>query len=169
MMRTFTAEQLKAILEKHAAYLRGEKEGEKADLSGDDLSGANLSWANLSYANLSYADLREANLREADLSKANLRYANLRYADLRYADLREADLSKAKQKISQLVFGPLRAKDNKDYWLYAVSVDGTIDITIGCFRGDLATYKASVARNGTAEGQRAIKTLEAFFCMAKGE
>uniref|UniRef100_UPI001A9BDA73 pentapeptide repeat-containing protein n=1 Tax=Anaerotruncus colihominis TaxID=169435 RepID=UPI001A9BDA73 len=44
---------IKDILDKHAAWLRGEPEGVKADLSGADLSGADLSGANLSGANLS--------------------------------------------------------------------------------------------------------------------
>lgn len=52
-----TAKDLKTILEKHQKWLRGEENGELADLSG----------ANLSRANLSGADLRWANLREADL------------------------------------------------------------------------------------------------------
>ncbi|WP_369523587.1 pentapeptide repeat-containing protein, partial [Anaerotruncus colihominis] len=41
------------ILDKHAAWLRGEPEGVKADLPGANLSKANLSGANLSKANLS--------------------------------------------------------------------------------------------------------------------
>ena len=46
---------IKDILDKHAAWLRGEPEGVKADLSGADLSGADLSGADLSGANLSGA------------------------------------------------------------------------------------------------------------------
>ena len=48
---------IKDILDKHAAWLRGEPEGVKADLSGADLSGADLSGADLSGANLSGANL----------------------------------------------------------------------------------------------------------------
>ena len=54
-----TAVELKVILEKHALWLRGDKDGIKADLRW-----ANLRWANLSGADLSEADLRWANLRE---------------------------------------------------------------------------------------------------------
>jgi len=50
------AEQLKAILEAHQLYLRGEG-GARADLRGADLSGADLREANLRVANLSGADL----------------------------------------------------------------------------------------------------------------
>ena len=56
---------IKDILDKHAAWLRGEPEGVKADLTG-----ANLSKANLTGADLSKADLSEANLSWANLSKA---------------------------------------------------------------------------------------------------
>lgn len=48
-------------LKKHAAWLRGEEGGERADLSGADLSEADLSWADLIGANLSGANLSEAN------------------------------------------------------------------------------------------------------------
>ena len=63
---------LKDILSKHLAWLRGEPEGKRADLSGANLSGADLSGANLSGANLSGANLYGANLSGANLSGANL-------------------------------------------------------------------------------------------------
>jgi hypothetical protein len=86
-MKTYTAEQLQEILQKHQLWLGCEDGGERADLSYADLSSAALSSADLRYANLSYADLRSANLSYADLSSADLSSADLRYADLRYADL----------------------------------------------------------------------------------
>nr|DAI28687.1 MAG TPA: pentapeptide repeat protein [Caudoviricetes sp.] len=51
---------IKDILDKHAAWLRGEPEGVKADLTGANLSKANLSKANLSKANLSGGNLSKA-------------------------------------------------------------------------------------------------------------
>lgn len=48
---------IKDILDKHAAWLRGEPEGVKADLSGADLSGADLSGAKLLRTYLSGANL----------------------------------------------------------------------------------------------------------------
>ena len=78
-MKTYTVEEMKAILADHAKWLRGEG-GARADLSSADLRSANLS----------YADLRSANLRSADLSSADLRYANLRSENLSSADLRSA-------------------------------------------------------------------------------
>ncbi len=83
------------ILDKHAAWLRGEPEGVKADLPGANLSKANLSGANLSKANLSGADLSGANLSKANLSGADLSGANLSKANLYEADLSGADLSGA--------------------------------------------------------------------------
>ena len=83
------------ILDKHAAWLRGEPEGVKADLTGANLTGANLPGANLSEANLSGAHLFGANLTGADLSGADLFEANLSGADLFEANLSGADLSEA--------------------------------------------------------------------------
>ena len=80
-MRTITKYELKAILESHQLWLRGEV-GERADLSSADLS-----YADLSYADLRSADLSNSDLRSADLSNSDLRYADLRDANLRYADL----------------------------------------------------------------------------------
>ena len=83
------------ILEKHDAWLRGEPEGVKADLTGADLTGADLTGANLSWANLSRADLSGANLSVADLTEADLSRADLTGADLTEADLTGADLTGA--------------------------------------------------------------------------
>ena len=76
-MKTYTPDELQAILAKHKAWLDNEDGGKRADLS---------------YANLSYADLSNANLRFADLSYANLSNANLRDANLSDANLSDADL-----------------------------------------------------------------------------
>ncbi len=115
-MKTYTAEELKAILAKHKAWLNNEDGGERADLSGADLSGANLRDADLSGADLRGADLSGANLRDADLSYADLsgadlRDANLRGANLRDADLRDADLSYADLSRADLSGANLRDAD----------------------------------------------------------
>jgi hypothetical protein len=103
-MKTYTAEEIKAILAEHGKWLRGEGGSEadlrRADLRGADLRGAVLSRAVLrravlSRANLSEAVLSEADLREADLSGADLRGANLSRANLSEDVLRGADLSRA--------------------------------------------------------------------------
>ena len=106
---------IKDILDKHAAWLRGEPEGVKADLTGANLtgadltganltgadlskanlSGAHLSWAKLLRTNLSKANLSKANLFEANLSGANLVGGNLSRTHLPGADLSKAHLSKA--------------------------------------------------------------------------
>jgi len=59
-MRTFTSEELKAILDRHVKFLRGEPDGEQADLSYSDLSYSDLSGSNLSDSNLSYSNLRRS-------------------------------------------------------------------------------------------------------------
>lgn len=55
-----TADELKAILDKHAKWLNDAEGGARADLSGANLSGANLRSADLSGANLRSANLRSA-------------------------------------------------------------------------------------------------------------
>jgi hypothetical protein len=99
-VKTYTADEIKDVLAKHLAWLRGEAAGARANLSGADLSGANLSGANLyradlSGANLSGANLSGANLYRADLSGANLYRADLSGAYLSGANLSGADLSGA--------------------------------------------------------------------------
>ena len=65
-------ERLKEIIESHGKWLRGEENGQRANLSDADLSDADLRYANLSGANLRYANLSDANLSDADLRYANL-------------------------------------------------------------------------------------------------
>lgn len=48
---------LKEILKKHLAWLRDEKDGKRADLTGANLTDANLTDANLTCANLDFASL----------------------------------------------------------------------------------------------------------------
>lgn len=68
--------KLQEILDKHSKWLRGEPDGERANLRGANLYGANLYYANLGGADLSGADLHGANLSDAeDIEKAfNLFY-----------------------------------------------------------------------------------------------
>ena len=63
-MKTYTADELKAIIEKHGKWCRDEAGGERVDLRGADLRGANLRGADLQGADLQGADLRGADLRE---------------------------------------------------------------------------------------------------------
>jgi hypothetical protein len=92
---TYTPDQLKDILERHAKWLRNQEGARGADLSCADLSRADLSRADLSGADLSGADLSGANLSGADLRGADLSGAYLSGADLSGADLSRADLSRA--------------------------------------------------------------------------
>ena len=88
---TDPAFDLPKILASHAAWLRGDPTGSRADLYGANLSQADLSRADLYGANLSQADLYGA-----DLSRANLSRADLSRANLSGANLYEANLSRAK-------------------------------------------------------------------------
>ena len=84
MKKTYTFEELKAVLEEHKKWLESE---DGAEGSCADLRGANLSDADLRGADLSRAGLSDANLRFANLSRANLSDANLRGADLSDANI----------------------------------------------------------------------------------
>lgn len=57
-----TQSEINKILELHKAWLNGDENGVKANLSEADLREADLRWANLSEADLSEADLRGADL-----------------------------------------------------------------------------------------------------------
>ena len=124
------ANNLKDILDKHSKWLRKEKGGEKADLSGANLSRANLSEANLTGAyltgaNLTWAELRanltgaylsganlfEAYLSEADLTRANLTGANLTGAYLSGANLTWANLTGANLSWANLTWANLSRAD----------------------------------------------------------
>ncbi len=106
--------ELEKILDLHKKWLRGDKGGKRANLTGANLTGANLTRANLTRANLYRADLTRANLYRADLCGANLTGANLYRADLTEAvltravltraDLTEADLTRADIDISSKHF-----------------------------------------------------------------
>ena len=78
---------LDRVLARHAAWLRGDPDGERANLRDADLRNADMRNADLRVADLTNADLSGADLRNADLSSAVLRGADLTNADLRNADL----------------------------------------------------------------------------------
>ena len=104
-MANMTRDEINTIIDRHAAWLRGDPSGQRANLSGANLYGANLRGANLygadlRSANLSSADLRSANLYGANLYGANLYGADLRGADLYGANLYGADLRGAKHDAS---------------------------------------------------------------------
>ena len=79
-MKKVSKDELAEILEKHGRWLRGEKGGAWADLSGVDLRWADLSDAILGGADLSWSDIYGANLRGANLTGADLRGADLDFS-----------------------------------------------------------------------------------------
>ena len=64
-MKKISDTELKAIIDEHAKWVRGEDGGESANLRGANLYGADLSSADLSGADLSSADLSGADLSGA--------------------------------------------------------------------------------------------------------
>jgi hypothetical protein len=110
-MKTYTAEELKSVLSRHALYLRGKVGGERADLQGADLQSADLQDADLRGADLRGADLRDANLQGADLRGANLQGAFLQGAFLQGANLQGANLQRADLQGANLQGADLRGAD----------------------------------------------------------
>ena len=147
-------EILSEILRKHKLWLKKEKYGEQADLSGANLKGLNFTYADLSYsdlsgadlsgANLAYVNLKGANLRDTNLSGVSLRDTdlngvNLSYTDLSGADLREVNIQNVfGQRIIALKFDTSRKNSQLVYWV-------DIDVaTTGCFQGSLEDLKSRV-------------------------
>ena len=132
------ADKLAEVLRLHAAWLRGESDGVRANLSRANLCTANLCSANLRGADLRGADLSWSDLRGADLSDADLCGANLYLADLRGANLRKADLREADLCGTNLSYADLRdaidgAIARLDFGGWSICVRTTHTI-IGCQR-----------------------------------
>lgn len=90
--------ELGLMLNSYDAWLNGEPDGQRLDLSqkdlsGSDLSGIDLRGFDLSRSDLSGVDFSGANLNYTNLSQAHLVGANLTVAKMRNANLRGADLS----------------------------------------------------------------------------
>ncbi len=99
-MKSYTQEELNAILERHEMWLNNKRGGKQADLRWANLYGMNLSSTDLRFANfqgssLSLVNLEDANLKSANFQGVNLKGAILRGANLRDTDLRGADLQNA--------------------------------------------------------------------------
>lgn len=127
--------KLKAIIDKHAKWLRGADGGERASLYGANLRGADLRGADLYGADLYGADLRGANLRSAILYGADLYGADLRDADLYDADLRDADLRDAKNidKIAwnaRTAFYPLQCPETGSFIGYKKASGYIVELEI---------------------------------------
>lgn len=153
-----TQEKLKEILASHSKWLRGENDGERADLSNVDLSYINLCHtdlrgANLCGANLCYASLYRANLCGADLSNSSLRGTDLRYTNLSNSSLFDADLSNSlfdnanlcATSLSKTYYQIVRIGSREAATTYCVDDD---NVRCGCWNnydgGTLAEFKEHV-------------------------
>ena len=115
-MKTYSKEELHAILKAHQLWLSGDASGKRANLYGTNLEGANLEGANLEkadlkWANLYRANLEGANLKGANLEGANLYRANLYRANLYMANLEEANLYRANLYMANLYMANLEEAD----------------------------------------------------------
>ncbi len=111
--RSAKLRSLLRVVAAHHAWLKGEAEGKRANLSRQNLAGLNLHNTNLSNAEMREADLSGCDLQGANLRRANLAGANLQDANLAKADLSEADLSDADLRNADLRGTDL---DGADLW-----------------------------------------------------
>lgn len=94
-MKKYTQAELSEILDRHSKWLRGEEDGERADLSNTDLSGMDLSGVNLHRAVLIKTNLSGTILTGADMSEAILTGSDLSFATLFAANLSRSSLARA--------------------------------------------------------------------------
>ena len=125
-----TQNEIKQVLELHAAWLGNREGGVRANLSGANLSRANLSRANLSGANLSGANLYRAYLSGANLSRADLSGTDLSRADLSGTDLSRADLSGTDLYRANLYRANLSRADLSGADLSGANLSGAKDLPI---------------------------------------
>ena len=129
-MKKISYTELKAIIYKHAKWLRGEDGGVCADLRGADLHSADLRGADLSSADLRDANLSGANLNSADLSSADLRDADLRDADLRGANLRGAKNTDKIAWNARTAFYPLQCPETGSFIGYKKASGYIVELEI---------------------------------------
>lgn len=124
-MKKISDTELKAIIYKHAKWIRGEDGGERANLRDADLHNANLYGADLHNANL-----RDADLRGADLCDADLHNANLCGADLHNADLRGAKNTDKTAWDAYTAFYPLQCPETGSFIGYKKAADKIVMLEI---------------------------------------
>jgi len=156
--------EIQEHLRLHLLWVKGDKEGKRADLSGANLSeaylfGANLSRANLSGADLSGANLSRANLFGASLSRANLfgaslSRANLSRANLSRANLSEANLSRANLSSTNLSETFLEKKAILSFFFgrHTACYFGNDELQIGCHKYKLEEWIQKYKEIGKKEG-----------------
>lgn len=115
-LNTPTSNEMTDIIAKHAAWLLGDDNGQRADLRNSvlnnmSLPGADLRRADLSNANMVEVNLLDSNLLDANLYTANLYRANLSGINLSGADLRGVYLKWANLHGANLVYANLSGAD----------------------------------------------------------
>jgi uncharacterized protein YjbI with pentapeptide repeats len=176
-------QEMKKLIEDHAAWLKqhenfdGTRDNQinlcgadlreinlnKMNLSRVDLSWANLTEANLKGVDLTNADLSGANLRGADLSKAKLYQSRLMYTDLSGANLSEADLNNANLLSANLNGAILNsAKAGADFRLADLRRANLIGVDLNAAKLNWANLTESVldpSAIGDASGFLSVKGL----------
>ena len=154
---TYSADDLRQVLELHRRWLNGEDSGQRANLRGANLGGANL---------------RDANLGGADLRGANLGGADLRGADLSGADLRDAYLGGANLSGQPLLYASCSwtAHGECGRTLTGIAMPDEsgaprLQLSCGCFRGTAQELREYIARG--EERYRTSRTTALEFVVAR--
>lgn len=95
----------------HKRFVKHERDGQRALLSGADLSGLNLATGNFNEADFTSANLSNSCLRRAQLERANLFCTNLEYCDATFANLKGADVRGATLRGADFSFATLDDAD----------------------------------------------------------
>ena len=135
-----------------------------SDLSGSDLSDSALRGSDLRGSSLRGSDLRGSDLSGSDLSDSDLSYSNLSCSNLRDSDLICSNLSGAKLIGDRpvLIVGPIGSRFD---YLTAYLTDKGIRLRVGCFFGDVDTFRAKLEEthgdtNHAAEYHAALALIE---------
>ena len=155
---TITSDQLPEILRLHAAWLRDEPGGVRANLDGANLDGASLNGASLIGASLAGASLIGASLTRASLNGASLAGASLDRANLTDASLIGANLIGASLTSKTDIFQSMASVSftgHGECGRTLMAIRGTESLTLrcGCFSGTVDDLRAYIA-NGPAHWRK---------------
>lgn len=94
--KAISQEELDQIMDKHEAWLRGEKSGERADLSNLDLSYLDIHDRNLSGADFKNARLCRTDMFNSDFVSCDFRRADMESPHIEHSCFYDADMRGAK-------------------------------------------------------------------------
>jgi uncharacterized protein YjbI with pentapeptide repeats len=146
---------LKAALEAHEKWLKGEPGGTRANLTGAFLRGADLMFADLRGAILENADLANAKMFHANLKEADLTGADFYCADMEGADLTGANVAGADFYCANLSGAVMEGANINRASLRGATFRGTGGITEKFAAAKAEAERRSGERNGQGKTKSA--------------